>query len=93
MIAGLKWWQEEQGPRQKKKPKKEGEPESAVVTVDEERDELFVFICTSMYANIAEGLLVPKLRLGTCVDSGASQDYCPDQSFPNISDNSTSVVL
>ena len=71
---------EGQGPKQKKKPKKEGKSETAVVAVDEDKDELFAFACTSAYANIAENLQVPKSRLGTCVDSGASRDYCPDRS-------------
>jgi hypothetical protein len=30
--------------------------------------------------NISETLQVPKSKLGTCVDSGASRDYCPDRS-------------
>jgi hypothetical protein len=47
---------------------------------DEEKDELFAFVCTSAYANITETLQVPKSQLGTCVDSGASRDYCPDRS-------------
>ena len=50
------------------------------MAVSEEKDELFTFFCTSAYANIAEALQVPKSRLGTCVDSGASRDYCPDRS-------------
>jgi hypothetical protein len=70
---------EGQGPRQKKKSKEE-KTESAVVAADEEKDELFAFVCTSAYANITETLQVPKSRLGTCVDSGASRDYCPDRS-------------
>ena len=69
---------EGQAPWQKK-AKKEEKMETAVVAVNEERDELFAFICTSAYANVAETLQVPKLKLGTCVDSGASRDYCPDR--------------
>ena len=38
-----------------------------------------MFVCTSAYANVAEALKVPKSKLGTCVDSGASRDYCPDR--------------
>ena len=71
---------EGQGPRQKKKSKKGEKTETAVVAVDEDKDELFAFVCTSAYANVAESLQVPKSRLGTCVDSGASRDYCPDRS-------------
>ena len=69
---------EGQGPKQKKS-KKEKQSESAVVAVDENNDELFAFVCTSAYANVAEALKVPKSKLGTCVDSGASRDYCPDR--------------
>ena len=71
---------EGQGPRQKKKASKGQKPETAVVAVGEEKDELFAFVCTSSYANVAESLQVPKSKLGTCVDSGASRDYCPDRS-------------
>jgi hypothetical protein len=68
---------EGQGPKQKKKPKK---TESAIVAADDDDKELFAFTCTSDYANVAENLQVPKSRLGTCVDSGASRDYSPDRS-------------
>ena len=47
-------------------------------TNDEE--ELFAFTCTSDHATVAEKLQVPKSKLGTCIDSGASRDYCPDRS-------------
>ena len=50
-----------------------------MVAVEENNDELFAFVCTSSYANVAEALKVPKSKLGTCVDSGASRDYCPDR--------------
>ena len=68
---------EGQGPKQKKS--KNEKSESAVVAVEENNDELFAFVCTSSYANVAEALKVPKSKLGTCVDSGASRDYCPDR--------------
>ena len=71
---------EGQGPRQKKKASKGQKPEMAVVAVGEEKDELFAFVCTSSYANVAKSMQVPKSKLGTCVDSGASRDYCPDHS-------------
>ena len=70
---------EGQGPKQKKKAQKGEKAETAVVAVDEDKDELFAFACTSSYANVAENLQVPKSKLGTCVDSGASRDYCPDR--------------
>ena len=68
---------EGQGPKHKKSKKGE-KTESAVVAVNDDKDELFTFVCTSAYANVAEALQVLKLKLGTCVDSGASRDYCPD---------------
>ena len=71
---------EGQGPREKKSKKEKPEKsESAVVAVDENNSEMFAFVCTSAYANVAEALKVPKSKLGTCVDSGASRDYCPDR--------------
>ena len=61
---------EGQGPRQKKGKKNE----SAVVAATNDKDkELFAFTCTSDFANIAKALQVPKSRLGTCIDSGASR--------------------
>ena len=52
--------------------------ESAVVTESLD-DELFVFTCTSDYADIPKALQIPKSRLGACMDSGASHHYCPDR--------------
>ena len=51
--------------------------ESAVVTESLD-DELFVFTCTSDYADIPKALQIPKSQLGACMDSGASRHYCPD---------------
>ena len=67
---------EGQGPRQKNK--KDKQPETAIVAVKDDKNELFTFNCTSDYAAVVEKLNLPKLKLGTCVDSGASHDYCPD---------------
>ena len=50
----------------------------AVVTADDEENKLFAFTCTSDYVAIVDELDVPKSRLGTCIDSGASRDYCPN---------------
>ena len=69
---------EGQGPRQKKKKGKQAE--TAVVAVKDDENDLFAFTCTSDHAAIAESLDLPKSKLGTCVDSGASRDYCPDRS-------------
>jgi hypothetical protein len=51
-----------------------------VVAADDNKRKLFVFTCTSDYSAIANKLDVPKSRLGTCIDSGASQDYCSNHS-------------
>ena len=68
---------EGQGPRQKKKGKK-SEMATVAATNDEE-NELFTFTCTSDFANVAEALQVPKSRLGTCIDNGASRVYSLDR--------------
>jgi hypothetical protein len=34
--------------------------------------------CLSDYAAVANELNIPKSKLGTCIDSGATHDYCPD---------------
>jgi hypothetical protein len=71
---------EGQGPRQKKGKGKSKQPETAVVAVEDDDNDLFAFTCTSDFAAVAEGLDLPKSKLGTCMDSGASRDYCPDRS-------------
>ena len=53
--------------------------ETAVVAVDDEENELFTFTCTSDYVAVADKLDMPKLKLGTCIDSRASRDYCLDR--------------
>ena len=70
---------EGQGPKQKAKAKAK-ESETAVVATNDEEGDLFAFTCTSDYVAMADQLEVPKSRLGTCIDSGASRDYCPDRS-------------
>lgn len=67
---------EGQGPRQKKGKKTET---AVVAAANDEDNELFAFTCTSDFANVAETLQVPKSRLGTCIDSGASRVYSPDR--------------
>ena len=52
----------------------------AVVAADDDKRELFAFTCTLDYAAVVDNLDVPKSKLGTCIDSGASRDYCPDHS-------------
>ena len=49
-----------------------------MVAADNEENKLFAFTCTLDYVAMADGLNVSKSRLGTCIDSGASRDYCPD---------------
>ena len=52
-----------------------------MAVVDNDKDENFAFTCTSDYVNIAESLQVPKSKLGSCIDSGASEVYCPEVRF------------
>ena len=66
---------EGQAPWMKNNPKK---PEAVVVAADNEEGALFAFTCTSDYAAVADKLDIPKSKLGTCIDSGVSRDYCPD---------------
>ena len=69
---------EGQGLRQKNKKNKQ--PETAIVAVKDDKNKLFTFTCTSDYAAVVKKLDLPKSKLGMCVDSGASRDYCPDRS-------------
>ena len=50
-----------------------------VVAVKDKDNDFFAFTCTSDYADVAESSKFPKSRYGTCVDSGVSNDYSPDQ--------------
>ena len=67
---------EGQGPRQKNVKKME----TVVIATDDNEGDLFAFTCMSDHAVIARNLDVPKSKLGTCIDSRASKDYCPDRS-------------
>ena len=59
---------------------KEKKPEVATVVVaNDEENDLFVFTCTSDFADVAESSNLPKSKYGTCLDSGASNDYSPDR--------------
>ena len=72
---------EGQGPKQKAKAKaKAKESETAVVATNDEEGDLFAFTCTSDYVALADELEVPRSKLGTCIDSGATRYYCPDRS-------------
>ena len=68
---------EGQGLRHKKKSKKD---ETVVVAAEDDKEDLLAFICTSDYVAVAKSIDMPKSKLGTCIDSGASQHYCPDRS-------------
>ena len=54
--------------------------EPVVVAVADNEGDLFAFTCSWDGVALAESLDIPKLRMGTCIDSGASRDYCPDRS-------------
>ena len=72
---------EGQGPWQQKNLKsKSKQQEAVIVAVYEEEEELLVFTCTFDYVAVANGLDVLKLKLGMCIDSRASRDYCPNRS-------------
>ena len=62
------------------KAEKGKESETAVIGVEDKESDMFTFTCLSDYADMANNLDIPKSRLGTCMDSGASRDYCPDWS-------------
>ena len=67
---------EGQAPWMKKTEKR---PDAIVVAADDEEGALFAFTCTSDYTAMAQKLDIPKSRLGICIDSGASKDYCPNR--------------
>ena len=54
------------------------ETATAAVANDKENDP-FAFTCTSNFTDVADSSNLPKSKLGTCLDSGASTDYSPDQ--------------
>ena len=68
---------EGQAPWQQK-PEKGKETDTAVIGMDDNENDMFAFTCLSDYTDVANTLDIPKSQLGTCMDSGASQDYCPD---------------
>ena len=67
---------EGQGPRQKNVKKME----TVVITTDDNEGDLFAFTCMLDHTAIAWNLDIPKSKHGTCIDSRASKDYCPDRS-------------
>ena len=70
---------EGQAPWQKKGRGKEKQVDNATVADAESEDkEFFAFTCISDSANVAEAIQVPRLRLGACMDSGASWMNCPE---------------
>ena len=68
---------EGQGLRQKKKVKK---TEPVIVAVANNKSDLFAFTCSLDGIALAELLDILKSRMGTCINSRASRDYCPDRS-------------
>jgi hypothetical protein len=68
---------ESQAPWQQKTEKGK-ETDTAVVGTDDDENDMFAFTHLSDHADVANGLDIPESRLGTWMDSGASQDYCPD---------------
>ena len=61
-----------QGPRQRRAAKPKESETAVVVVMNNNKNKLFVFICTSDYVAVADTLDIPKFKLGTCMDSGAS---------------------
>ena len=67
-----------QGPGQRNAAKPKQSETAVVVAANDDENELSAFTCTSDYVTVTDMLDVPKSKLGTCMDSRASQDYCPD---------------
>ena len=67
---------EGQGPKQRKKAK--DKEETVVIVADDDKKQLFAFTCTSDNVALANMLDLPRSKLGTCINSGASHNYCPD---------------
>ena len=51
-----------------------------MVAVADDKGDLFAFTCSLDGVALAELLDIPKSRMGICIDTGASRDYCPDRS-------------
>ena len=68
---------EGQGTKPKRSKRGRKGKESATVAKEEE-DELFAFTCTSDYTAEAKALKIPNKKCRVCLDSGASNQYCPD---------------
>ena len=67
---------EGQGPKHQK-TQKTAEHQNLTSTTKDDSKVPFAFTCMSDQANLAKS--IPHLNLGTCIDSGASQNYCPDR--------------
>ena len=52
---------------------------ATIVEAKDDEEEMFAFTCTSDYTDIAAATPVLKSSFGTCIDSGASNNYSPDQ--------------
>src|ERR1700761_4726052 len=67
---------EGQAPWQNKGKQKEA---ATIAETKEDEEEMFAFTCTSDYTDIAAATPALKSSFGTCIDSGASNNYSPDQ--------------
>ena len=63
---------EGQGTRQRNAAKPKQSETAVVVAVNDDENKLFAFTCTSDYVTVTNMLDIPKSKLGTCMDSGAS---------------------
>ena len=52
---------------------------ATVVSAKDEEEEMFAFTCTSDYTDVAVTTPIAKSTFGTCIDSGASNNYSPDR--------------
>ena len=73
---------EGQGPQQKKfNTRREKKFEKSMAVAKGEDEGLFAFTCTSNYLALTNSLKLPKDKYSACMDSGASDHYCPDRDW------------
>ena len=63
--------------KQKKFSKQREKKSESTAVAKEEDEELFAFTCTSNYVALTNSLKLLKDKYGTCIDSSASDQYCP----------------
>ena len=67
---------------------------ATVVAANDEEEEMFAFTCTSDYMDVAAVTPIPKSSFGTCVDSGASNNYSPDRTkFSNYREIDRDITM